>query len=77
MHELEIAIGSLYASHAAINQALERNTIDQDCYVEGSRALTCANANARILKEVQDDVGIAIRKLDDALGRYRRLVETY
>lgn len=74
MNELEIALGSLYASHSAISEAYKRNQIEQSLYTDGSRALTCANANAKILKEVQDDVGIALRKLDEALCRYNRMI---
>lgn len=74
MNELEIALGSLYASHSCICEATKLNEIEQQYCVEGSRALICANANAKILKEVQDDIGIAIRKLDEALQRYNRMV---
>jgi len=74
MNELEIALGSLYASHTAINEARKRNEIEQSCYLEGTRCLTCVNANSKIIKEVQDDVGIAIRKLDEALSRYNRMI---
>ena len=76
MTEIEIAAGAVLAAQNAAFVAMKRNQDMQQFGVAGSRSLTCANANAALLKEAVEACELAARKLLDAAARHARMCES-
>jgi len=75
MTEIEIAAGATMAAHNAAHIAWMRNGHEQQILVQGSRARTCANANAPLLREAMELLEKASRLLDDARARQARMID--
>jgi hypothetical protein len=75
MNEIEIATGATIAAHYAAHAAWNRNRDEQQFLVQGSRARTCANANAPMLREAMELLEKATRLLDDARSRQARMLD--
>lgn len=73
MNELEISLALLIAARDAMHRALELTRTNQVRCVKGSRALTCANANAPILHGMLGDLDIMGRTMHDVLARHNRM----
>ena len=75
MNEIDIATGATIAAYLAAHAAWQRNGQEQQIFVQGSRARTCVNANAPLLREAMELLEKASRLLDDARARQARMLE--
>lgn len=75
MTEIEVAAGAAIAAQSAAHVAYKRCQDEQQHLVDGSRARTCANANAPKLHEAVALIEKAARLLLDARDRYARMNE--
>lgn len=73
MNELEVALGAAIAAHHMASIARRRNQDEQQFTLENTRANTCANINAVMLKDAEEAMELVSRKLSDALERYKRM----
>lgn len=75
MNQIEIAAGAAIAAQSAAHVAYKRGQDDQQFFVDGSRAKTCANANAPKLHEAVALLEKAVRLLLDARDRQARMTD--
>ena len=75
VNDLEISLALLISTRDAVHRALEITRTNQMRCVPGSRALTCANANAPLLHGMLGDLDIMGRTMHDVLARHNRMNE--
>ena len=75
MTEIEIATGAAIAAQGALHLACKSNKDKQRHSFDGSRYLTCANANAPALQEAYDAMELAVKLLFQAKDREARMIE--
>lgn len=75
MNEIEVAAGAAIAAQSAAHVAYKRCQDEQQYFMDGTRAKTCANANAPKLHEAVALMEKATRLLLDARDRQARMLD--